>query len=143
MKQPNDLKENYTMRSMISYMFTFLGASFLFSLAFACLPFANLAWATDGRTAVGMCIDSRASGARCEWSVNGKGEIDICNKNGCVTCPSAKGECTKTASMKTHPSGPHRPLGKNMDQSRSRIEGRNKMDKIDKIDEPSKAKQRH
>ena len=50
--------------------------------------------ATDGRTAVGMCIDSTASGARCAWSVNDKGEIDICNKNGCVTCPSATDQCT-------------------------------------------------
>lgn len=52
------------------------------------------AQATDGRTAVGMCIDSTASGARCSWSVNDKGEIDICNKNGCVTCPSATDQCT-------------------------------------------------
>lgn len=50
-------------------------------------------WATDGRTAVGMCIDSTASGARCGWSVNNKGEIDICNKTGCVYCPSATAEC--------------------------------------------------
>jgi hypothetical protein len=66
----------------------------LFALAFACLFFANPAWAIDGRTAVGMCIDSTASGARCSWAVNDKGEIDICNKNGCVTCPSATEECT-------------------------------------------------
>ena len=37
-------------------------------------PFGS-ASATDGRTAVGMCIDSTASGARCAWSVNDKGEI--------------------------------------------------------------------
>jgi hypothetical protein len=48
----------------------------------------------DGRTAVGVCVDSNASGARCAWSVNDKGEIDICNKSGCVYCPSATGECT-------------------------------------------------
>ena len=58
------------------------------------LALSGVAHATDGRTAVGMCIDSTASGARCEWSVNDKGEIDICNKNGCVTCPSATDECT-------------------------------------------------
>lgn len=52
------------------------------------------ALAVDGRTAVGMCIDSTASGARCSWSVNGQGEIDICNKNGCVHCESATSECT-------------------------------------------------
>lgn len=52
------------------------------------------ALATDGRTAVGMCIDSTASGERCAWSVNDKGEIDICNRSGCVYCPSATGQCT-------------------------------------------------
>jgi hypothetical protein len=56
--------------------------------------FANPSFATKGREAVGMCIDSTAGGARCEWSVNDKGEIDICNKNGCVFCPSAEGECS-------------------------------------------------
>ena len=60
-------------------------------VAFACLFSANSASATDGRTAVGMCIDSKI---RCAWSVNDKGEIDICNKNGCVYCPSATEECT-------------------------------------------------
>ena len=78
----------------------------LYALAFACLFFANPAWATDGRTAVGMCIDSTAGGALCEWAVNDKGEIDICNKNGCVTCPSATGECT--VAMKRPP--PSTPL---------------------------------
>src|SRR5687767_6504951 len=43
--------------------------------------------AIDGRTAVGLCIDSTASGARCSWSVSKDGSIDICNKHGCVTCP--------------------------------------------------------
>lgn len=66
----------------------------IYALAFAGLFFANPAWAIDGRTAVGMCIDSTASGARCAWAVNDKGEIDICNKNGCVTCPSATGQCS-------------------------------------------------
>lgn len=51
-------------------------------------------FATTGREAVGMCIDSTAGGARCAWSVNGKGEVDVCNKSGCVTCPSAEGTCT-------------------------------------------------
>jgi len=66
-------------------------------LALCALPLifiAEPANAIDGRTAVGMCIDSTASGARCSWSVNGQGEIDICNKNGCVHCPSATSECT-------------------------------------------------
>lgn len=59
--------------------------------------------ATDGRTAVGMCIDSTASGARCAWSVNDKGEIDICNKNGCVYCPSAEGQCTVASRTRPRP----------------------------------------
>ena len=42
------------------------------------------ALAIDGRTAVGVCIDSTAT--RCAWSVNDKGEIDICNQSGCVFC---------------------------------------------------------
>jgi hypothetical protein len=50
--------------------------------------------AIDGRTAVGRCIDSTASGARCGWAVSDDGSIDICNKSGCITCPSATGECT-------------------------------------------------
>lgn len=59
----------------------------------ATISLSSPAWAIDGRTAVGMCIDSTASGARCAWSVSKDGSIDICNKNGCVTCPSATGEC--------------------------------------------------
>ncbi|MBW4419833.1 MAG: hypothetical protein KME13_11460 [Myxacorys californica WJT36-NPBG1] len=59
----------------------------------ATISLSSPAWAIDGRTAVGMCIDSTASGARCGWSVSKDGSIDICNKNGCVTCPSATGEC--------------------------------------------------
>jgi hypothetical protein len=66
-------------------------------------PFGS-ASATDGRTAVGMCIDSTASGARCAWSVNDKGEIDICNKNGCVTCPSATSQCTVASRGRPRPS---------------------------------------
>ena len=65
-------------------------------------PFGS-ASATDGRTAVGMCIDSTATGARCAWSVNDKGEIDICNKNGCVTCPSATSQCTVAARARPRP----------------------------------------
>jgi hypothetical protein len=60
-------------------------------VAFACLFFANSASAIDGRTAVGMCIDSKI---RCAWSVNSGGEIDICTQHGCVYCPSATEECT-------------------------------------------------
>jgi hypothetical protein len=67
---------------------------------------ASPAKATDGRTAVGMCIDSTASGARCEWSVNDKGEIDICNKSGCVYCPSATADCSVAARSRPHPTRP-------------------------------------
>jgi hypothetical protein len=52
------------------------------------------ALAVDGRTRVGQCIDATASGQRCGWSVNDKGEVDVCDKTGCVTCPSATSECT-------------------------------------------------
>jgi hypothetical protein len=62
-------------------------------LAGALLALSSPAIATTGREAVGMCIDSTASGARCAWSVNKKGEIDICNKSGCVHCPSATEQC--------------------------------------------------
>jgi hypothetical protein len=62
-------------------------------LSVATLYFAGVspASATTGREAVGMCIDSTAKGARCGWAVSKDGSIDICNKNGCVTCPSAEG----------------------------------------------------
>lgn len=72
--------------------------------ALALLCFAAPAAAIDGRTAVGMCIDSTASGARCGWSVNEGGEIDICNKNGCVHCPSATSQCTM-ARTRPRPTG--------------------------------------
>ena len=49
--------------------------------------------AVDGRTAVGQCIDETATGARCGWSVNDKGEIDICDKSGCQYCASATSQC--------------------------------------------------
>ncbi|HEY9642821.1 MAG TPA: hypothetical protein V6C57_20200 [Coleofasciculaceae cyanobacterium] len=64
------------------------------SFSLAAIALSLPAWAIDGRTAVGQCIDSTATGARCGWSVSKDGSIDICNKNGCVTCPSATGECT-------------------------------------------------
>ena len=47
-------------------------------------PVGPPAFAIDGRTAVGLCIDSNASGKRCAWAVNDKGEIDICTAHGCV-----------------------------------------------------------
>jgi hypothetical protein len=59
--------------------------------------------AVDGRTAVGICIDSTASGARCAWSVNDKGEIDICNASGCVFCPSATDQCSVARSRPRPP----------------------------------------
>ena len=61
------------------------------------------AFAINGRDAVGVCIDSTAGGAKCAWSVSDKGEIDICNKSGCVTCPSAEGECKLAAKTRPRP----------------------------------------
>ena len=55
---------------------------------------SNAARAIDGRNAVGMCIDSNDNGNVCAWSVNDKGEVDICTHSGCVYCPSATEECT-------------------------------------------------
>lgn len=60
------------------------------------------AFAVDGRTAVGTCIDNSET-LRCGWAVSKDGSIDVCNKNGCVTCPSATDEC-KPAAV-THPRG--------------------------------------
>jgi hypothetical protein len=76
-------------------------AAFFFGAAGVGL--AAPAAATDGRTAVGMCIDSTASGARCGWAVGSDGSIDICNKNGCITCPSAEGECSVVPDLKHQP----------------------------------------
>lgn len=75
-------------------------AAFVAAISFG---LSTPAFATDGRTAVGMCIDSTASGARCAWSVNDQGEIDICNKNGCVYCPSATDECTVVSKTRPRP----------------------------------------
>ena len=60
--------------------------------------------AMDGRTAVGKCIDSTASGARCAWSVSEDGSIDVCDSSGCVTCPSATGTCTAARRGRPRPS---------------------------------------
>jgi len=67
------------------------------------LSWAASSFAINGREAVGMCIDSTAGGARCAWNVNSKGEIDICNKSGCVYCPSAEGTCTVAAKIHKPP----------------------------------------
>lgn len=75
---------------------TFQAAVMTFAaiVAATCVTLSTPVLAIDGRTAVGECIDSTAGGARCTWSVNDQGEIDICNISGCVYCPSATGECT-------------------------------------------------
>lgn len=86
-----------------------VAAAFFFATAGASLMVASPAAATDGRTAVGMCIDSTASGARCGWAVGSDGSIDICNKNGCITCPSAEGECA--VADVTHPPPRGLPVG--------------------------------
>ena len=59
--------------------------------------------AITGREAVGKCIDSTATGARCGWAVSKDGSIDVCNKSGCVTCPSAEGQCTAAKRGKPRP----------------------------------------
>jgi hypothetical protein len=75
-----------TLQGIFATAVAILAATFVFM--------STPASAVDGRTAVGECIDSTAAGARCVWSVNDKGEIDICNIAGCVYCPSATAECT-------------------------------------------------
>lgn len=65
--------------------------------------FCGKALAIDGRNAVGMCIDG---GARCAWSVNDKGEVDICTASGCVYCPSATSECELARTNRPKPSKP-------------------------------------
>jgi hypothetical protein len=79
----------------------------------ATMSLSSPAWAIDGRTAVGMCIDSTASGARCGWSVSKDGSIDICNKNGCVTCPSATSECTVAHKTPVQKLPSHLPINGN------------------------------
>jgi len=83
--------------------FRLAGLTFAVMVAAMVCALSTPSSATDGRTAVGMCIDSTASGARCAWSVNDKGEIDICNKNGCIYCPSAEGQCTVASRTRPRP----------------------------------------
>ena len=80
----------------------------LFTMIVAAVTLASPteAFAVTGREAVGICIDSTAGGARCAWNVNDKGEIDVCNQSGCVTCPSADGECKVAAKGRPRPTRP-------------------------------------
>lgn len=66
--------------------------------------FSTSAMAVTGREAVYNCIDSTATGARCGWAVSKDGSVDVCDKTGCVTCPSATSECTPAKK------NPKRPL---------------------------------
>jgi hypothetical protein len=75
-------------------------AAMFFTAIVAVLALSTSASAVDGRTAVGNCIDSST---RCAWSVNDKGEIDICSSGGCVTCPSATSECTTASKGRPRP----------------------------------------
>jgi hypothetical protein len=59
--------------------------------------------AADGKTAVGRCIDSFASGMPCAWSVSHDGSIDICASSECVTCASATGTCTTARKGRPRP----------------------------------------
>jgi hypothetical protein len=79
-----------------SFRRTFRRAAFILAATLATIAatLTTPALAIDGRNAVGICIDNTANGAHCAWSVNDKGEIDICNKSGCVYCASATAECT-------------------------------------------------
>ncbi len=86
-------------QSTLSFVRAFSAATICIIALAATKP----AFAIDGRTAVGMCIDSTADGSRCAWSVNDKGEIDICNKSGCVYCASADSECVVAAKRQPHP----------------------------------------
>jgi hypothetical protein len=62
-------------------------------LALTLTMLSTASFAVNGREAVGACIDSTATGARCGWAVSTDGSIDVCDKSGCVTCPSATSEC--------------------------------------------------
>jgi len=91
----------------LNKVFQLTGFVFVALTVFTIFVCSVPSYATTGREAVGMCIDSTASGARCGWSVNGKGEIDICNKSGCVYCPSAEGDCSVASrtNPRPHPKG--------------------------------------
>ena len=78
-------------------------AAMFFTAIVAVMMLSTSASAVDGRTAVGNCIDSSG---RCAWSVNDKGEIDVCSDGGCVTCPSATSECTTARRGRTRPTRP-------------------------------------
>ena len=67
--------------------------------------FCGTAEAVDGRNAVGVCIDA---GPKCAWSVNDKGEVDLCTANGCWYCPSATSECVPARTTRPKPSNPVR-----------------------------------
>lgn len=55
------------------------------------------AHATNGRQAVGMCIDLTG----CKWRVNKSGSIDIFPPDGSIiSCPSATDECHKFGRQK-------------------------------------------
>lgn len=85
----------------------FLSTGMAFAMIIAMIAVASPtpAFATTGRDAVGMCIDSTAEGSRCEWNVNDKGEIDICNQNACIYCASATAECDPPSEKKSRPTG--------------------------------------
>lgn len=84
-------------------MLRFIIRTTVFAAATLVVALASPASAIDGRTAVGVCIDKTASGARCAWSVNDKGEIDICDSSGCYYCADAKAECTAAAKGRPKP----------------------------------------
>jgi hypothetical protein len=93
--------------SKLHKRFQLTGFAFAALVFFAVFTLSTPSFATNGREAVNMCIDTTASGARCEWSMNDQGEIDICNKNGCIYCPSADGDCSVVSRNQPRP----RPKG--------------------------------
>jgi hypothetical protein len=52
--------------------------------------FTAPALATDGRTAVGLCIDR---GPACKWQVDAAGGIDIMVDGHWISCPGATAQC--------------------------------------------------
>ena len=79
-------------------------AAMIFGTIVAVLTLSTSASAETGREAVGRCIDTNGPGSRCAWSVNAKGEHDICDRNGCKYCASATSECVAASEGRPKPS---------------------------------------
>lgn len=77
-----------------------MSAKYIFAAAFVAITSVltlSSAHATNGREAVGMCIDLPG----CKWRVNKSGSIDIFPPDGSIiACPSATDECHKFGRQK-------------------------------------------